>query len=45
LAEGLNAVGYGGTLKIKAGISSEKPHVTKLMTIEAYGGPVTLGRP
>lgn len=43
-AEGHDAVPHGGTLKIKTGTSSEKPSVSKRMRIEAYGGPVTIGR-
>ncbi len=41
--EGVNRVGYGGTVKIKSGVSTEKGHVDKAMKIEAYGGRVTLG--
>jgi len=43
-AEGRNAVPHGGTVKIKSGTSNEKPSVAKRMKIEAYGGPVTIGR-
>jgi hypothetical protein len=43
-AEGTAAVPHGGTLKIKAGASSESGTVAKRVTIEAYGGPVTIGR-
>jgi len=44
LAEGLSAVPYGGTLKIKAGSRNEAATITKRMRIEAYGGTVTIGR-
>jgi hypothetical protein len=44
LAGGLNAVAYDGTLKIKAGSRNETASITRKMTIEAYGGPVTIGR-
>jgi M6 family metalloprotease-like protein len=43
-AEGQSAVPHGGTLKIKHSSSSEKPSVSKRVRIEAYGGPVTIGR-
>jgi len=43
-AEGIDAVSYGGHLKIKAGSSPETAHVGKRMTIEAYNGPVTIGQ-
>jgi hypothetical protein len=43
LAEGVAAVPTGGTLRIKAGTSAERPTLTKPMTISAYGGPVTIG--
>ncbi|MBI3950446.1 MAG: hypothetical protein HY314_08340 [Acidobacteria bacterium] len=44
LAEGLNTVAYGGTLKIKAGSRNETAIINKRMRIEAYGGTVTIGR-
>jgi M6 family metalloprotease-like protein len=44
LTEGLNAVSYGGILRIKAGSSSEAPTISKRMRIEAYGGTVTIGQ-
>ena len=44
LAEGLNTIAYNGTLKIKAGSANETATITKGMRIEAYGGPVTIGR-
>src|SRR5262249_3910644 len=43
-AEGQSAVPHGGTLKIKHSSSSERPSVSKRVRIEAYGGPVTIGR-
>jgi M6 family metalloprotease-like protein len=43
-AEGKTAVPHGGTLRIKAGASSETGTVFKRMRIEAYGGPVSIGR-
>jgi len=44
LATGLNYVAYNGTLKIKAGSANETATINRKMTIEAYGGPVTIGR-
>jgi len=44
LADGVNAVGYDGTLKIKAGSRNETATIGKKMIIEAYGGPVTIGQ-
>lgn len=44
LAEGATSVPAGGTLKIKAGTSTEKPTISKPMTISAYGGPVIIGQ-
>jgi M6 family metalloprotease-like protein len=44
LGEGLNAVSHGGHLYIKSGTTPETAYITKRMTIDAYGGPVTLGR-
>ncbi len=44
MAEGLDAVPHGGTLHIFSGSTPETPVVTKRMRIEAYGGPVTIGR-
>lgn len=44
LAEGLKAVPYGGTLKIKAGSRNEAAAISKAMRIEAYGGTVTIGQ-
>ena len=43
-AEGISAVSYGGHLKIKKGQTSERGFVGKRMTIESYGGPVTIGQ-
>ena len=44
LAEGVNAVAYGGTLKVKAGSARETATLSKKMRIEADGGPVTIGQ-
>lgn len=44
LVEGLNTVGHGGTLKIKTGARNETALISKKLVIEAYGGPVTIGR-
>ena len=44
VAEGVNAVPWGGTLQIKAGSSTERPSIAKRMVIQAYGGSVTIGR-
>jgi M6 family metalloprotease-like protein len=43
-AEGVANVGFTGTVKIKAGVSSETPRVTKPLSVRAYGGPVTIGQ-
>lgn len=44
LAGGINAVATGGTIFIEtAGSSSEKPTITKPMTIVANHGPATIG--
>lgn len=45
LARGVTEVGAGGTLKIKSGSTAETPDLTRPMTIEAFGGQVTIGRP
>ena len=44
LAAGVNAVAYNGTLRVKAGSRNETATINKKMRIEAYGGPVTIGR-
>jgi len=44
LAEGVSAVPYDGTLKIKAGSRNEAATIAKRMRIEAYGGTVTIGQ-
>ena len=44
LNEGLNFVSYGGNLFIKSGTTPETAYINKRMTIQAYGGPVTIGR-
>ena len=43
-AEGITKVPHGGTLKIKAGATNETGTVSKRVRIEAYGGPVSIGR-
>jgi hypothetical protein len=43
LALGISAVPTGGTIFIKTGSSTEKPTITKPMTIVAIGGPATVG--
>lgn len=43
MAEGVQAVPNGGTLSIKAGASSTPITITKPMSIQAYGGLVTIG--
>ncbi len=43
--EGVDVLYPGGTLHVKSGTSLETGRVTKSMKIEAYGGPVTIGRP
>jgi hypothetical protein len=43
LAAGVNAVAWGGALRIKAGSRNETATISKAMTIEAYGGPVKIG--
>jgi M6 family metalloprotease-like protein len=43
-AEGVSNVSRGATLRIKTGHSPVTTSVGKPMRIEAYGGPVTLGR-
>ena len=44
VAEGQAAASHGGTLRIKSGRSPETPLLTKRMTVQAFGGPVTIGR-
>jgi hypothetical protein len=44
IAEAAGAASLGGTLKIKAGTTSERPNLTKQLTLEAVGGPVTIGQ-
>lgn len=45
LGEGLNAVPHGGVLNFKPGSSREAATVSKRVTLQAVGGPVTLGQP
>ena len=44
LAEGVTAVYPSGILHLKTGHSPVTPSLSKPMRMEAYGGPVTLGR-
>jgi hypothetical protein len=45
LAQGLNGVAVGGTIKIKtAGTTAETMTISKPMTIVAVGGPATIGK-
>jgi hypothetical protein len=44
VAEGMAAATHGGTLSIKAGVSSERPSFTKRLNVQAVGGPVTIGQ-
>lgn len=44
LAQGLNSVGWGGSLTFKTGTSSETAHINKRVDLRAYNGPVTIGR-
>lgn len=45
LAQGIAHVVAGGTLKIKSGSTSETPHLTRQMILEAFGGQVSIGHP
>ncbi len=44
VAEGVSRVASGGTIHFKPGSSSERPTITKQMSLEAYNGPVTIGQ-
>ncbi|MEW6741769.1 MAG: hypothetical protein AB1486_03335 [Planctomycetota bacterium] len=44
LAEGVSAIAAGETLMIKSGTTPETATISKAMTIQAYGGPVTIGQ-
>lgn len=44
LAEGVNAASHGGTLQIKSGATAERPTITKRLTLQAVGGPITIGQ-
>jgi hypothetical protein len=44
MVRGLNSVAYNGTLKLMAGSSRETPTINRRVTLEAYGGPVTIGQ-
>ena len=44
--EGINAVGWGGNLRIRPGTTPETAtNISKRMTITAEGGVVTIGQP
>ncbi|MHC1769636.1 MAG: kelch repeat-containing protein [Verrucomicrobiia bacterium] len=43
LAEGIAGIDPGGVLKIRTGTTTEKPHITIPLSIEAVDGPVTIG--
>lgn len=43
LAQGVTAVPVGGTIYIKPGFSTERPTITKAMTLVAFGSPATIG--
>ena len=44
LEEGVLFAAHGGTIKIKAGATSERPSISKRLTLQAIGGPVTIGQ-
>ena len=44
LAEGVAAAAYGGRLRVKAGSSREAITISKRVSLEAFDGPVTVGR-
>lgn len=44
IAEAANAVSHGGTIKIKTGATGERPSLAKRLTLQAIGGPVTIGQ-
>lgn len=44
LERGIEAVTVGGTVRIKAGSTSETATITKAMTLQAEGGAVTIGQ-
>jgi M6 family metalloprotease-like protein len=41
--EGHNAAARGGRVRIKSGSTTERPTLTKPLTLEAFGGPVRIG--
>jgi M6 family metalloprotease-like protein len=43
-SEGVDAVPHGGTVKVKPGSKRESVSISKRVRIEAYAGPVTIGR-
>ena len=44
IAEAAGAASHGGTIKIKTGMTGERPSLAKRLTLEAIGGPVTIGQ-
>lgn len=44
LSEGVNAAPFGSALKIKSGTSPERLTISKQLNVQAFGGPVTIGR-
>jgi M6 family metalloprotease-like protein len=44
IAEGANAASHGGILKIRSGATAEQVNLSKRLTLEAVGGPVTIGQ-
>lgn len=43
LTEGIAGIEPGGFLKVRTGTTTEKPHITVPLSIEAVDGPVTIG--
>lgn len=44
LMEGVNGAFSGSTLRLKRGVSGERLTITKILDLEAYNGPVAIGR-
>jgi hypothetical protein len=44
LAEGVNAAPHGGTVNIKSGATGEPSTISKRLSLQAVGGPVTIGQ-
>lgn len=44
VVEGVAFASHGGTLHLKPGTSSERPVITKRLSLVAEGGPVTIGQ-